>query len=303
MTNGLRADTFGSGANQFTMDFVQVSNTGNENDSTGYGSVSYEYRMGKYEVSQDMINKASASGVPGMPGGTWVGNQPSSAITWYQAAAFVNWLNTSSGYHAAYNLTWNRWTASWEMSLWYPNQAWQMDGENLYRYIDAYYFLPNENEWYKAAYHKNDGVTSNYWAYPTGSNSAPTKVESGTGAGTAVYNGLEDPYIPEPAAVDNAGGLSPYGTMGQGGNVWEWMESAFNGTNNSTSADRTRRGGYWMESDGLLSSSHREDRTPEDENPYTGFRVASVPEPTTGVLLVLAGGGWLLWRRKHKHGS
>jgi len=30
------------------------------------------------------------------------------------------------------------------------------------RESDATYFIPTENEWYKAAYHKNDGVTGNY---------------------------------------------------------------------------------------------------------------------------------------------
>ena len=32
---------------------------------------------------------------------------------------------------------------------------------------DAKYWIPTENEWYKAAYHKNDGVTGNYFDYPT----------------------------------------------------------------------------------------------------------------------------------------
>ena len=37
-----------------------------------------------------------------------------------------------------------------------------------------YVALPTEDEWYKAAYHKNDGVTGNYYLYPTSSNAAPT---------------------------------------------------------------------------------------------------------------------------------
>ena len=48
--------------------------------------------------------------------------------------------------------------------------------------------------------------------------SAPTAVA----AGTAVYDGHADP-----ADVTIAGGLSPYGTIGQGGNVWEWEETDF----------------------------------------------------------------------------
>lgn len=33
------ADTFGSDANEFTMDFVTIGNAGNAADNTGYGSV------------------------------------------------------------------------------------------------------------------------------------------------------------------------------------------------------------------------------------------------------------------------
>jgi len=35
---------------------------------------------------------------------------------------------------------------------------WQAGGENLF--LETYY-LPSEDEWYKAAYHKNDGVAAN----------------------------------------------------------------------------------------------------------------------------------------------
>ncbi len=42
------------------------------------------------------------------------------------------------------------------------------------RNADAKYWIPSDNEWYKAAYHKNDGVTGNYFNYPTGSDSVPS---------------------------------------------------------------------------------------------------------------------------------
>ena len=62
-------------------------------------------------------------------------------------------------------------------------------------------------------------------------------------AGSAVYNGGA---VTNPAAVTFAGGLSPYGTMGQGGNVFEWNESAFDGTNSLSSENRAVRGGAWF---------------------------------------------------------
>jgi formylglycine-generating enzyme required for sulfatase activity len=47
------------------------------------------------------------------------------------------------------------------MALWSSEQAWTAGGTNLYRNKDASYFLPSENEWYKAAYYNPAG--SNYF--------------------------------------------------------------------------------------------------------------------------------------------
>ena len=162
--------------------------------------------------------------------------------------------------------------------------AWQAGGENLYRHKDAYYFLPSENEWYKAAYHQNDGVTANYWDYATGSNSIPMEVADGTETGTAVYYGQAGP-----ADVNLAGGLSAYGTMGQNGNVWDWNESAYDGLNNSSSESRAIRGGNWTNTEGPLRSSRRNFGSPPASDSYIGFRVASVPEPTSTGLMISAG--------------
>ena len=284
-----RADSFGNGGNAFTLEFVNIGNAGNTDDlgagggsySSPYGGVPYAYRMGTFEISQDAITKATASGVLNLGGGAWSATQSAASMTWFQAAAFVNYLNTSTGHQAAYQLDLGNTT----LTVWSSGQAWQAGGENLYRNKDAYYFLPNENEWYKAAYHQNTGVNADYWDYATGSNSIPTAVASGTTAGTAVYNSVAD----SPAAVNNAGGLSAYGTMGQNGNVWEWNESALDGINNSSSESRAIRGGYWSNSEGSLRSSNRGDDTPASSGSDLGFRVASVPEPSSTVLMISAG--------------
>jgi hypothetical protein len=278
-----QADTFGTSGNEFTIDFVNIGNTGNAADTTGYGAVPYEYRVGTYEITQDAITNATASGMVNVTAGPWTGSQPAANISWYEAAAFVNWLNTSTGKTAAYDLAWDG--SAWSMNLWSSGQAWTAGGTNLYRHKDAFYFLPSENEWYKAAYYNPAG--SDYFLYPTASDSAPTSVASGTDAGTAVYKigGAA------PAIVDSAGGLSPYGTMGQGGNVWEWNESAFDGINNSSSAARAFRGGSEGSGEFDLSSSGRLSGNPANEFGLVGFRVASVPEPSTYALLALAAAG------------
>ena len=285
-----QADTFGTSGNEFTIDFVNIGNTSNAADTTSYGAVPYEYRAGVNEISQNAITKATASGMANVTAGAWTGNQPAANISWYDAAAFVNFLNTSTGNTAAYDLTFSN--GSWSMALWSSEQAWTAGGTNLYRNKDAFYFLPSENEWYKAAYYNPGG--SNYFLYPTGSDTAPTAVASGTNAGTAVY---DDPFS-VPAIVESAGGLSPYGTMGQGGNVFEMTESAFYGANSSSSEGRALRGGNYYSSEDDLVSFTRLSDTPALGDVSIGFRVASVPEPSTAVLVLLGAGAVYLWKRR-----
>ena len=51
--------TFGSGANQFSLEFVPIGNAGNSADGPR-GAVNYEYGMMKYEVTRAAIEKYNA---------------------------------------------------------------------------------------------------------------------------------------------------------------------------------------------------------------------------------------------------
>jgi hypothetical protein len=93
-----RTVTFGSGVNQFAMDFVTIGNPGNAADTTGSpnpaGSVGYTYDIGKFEVSEDMITKYNANFgtannlvITKDNRGT---NKPATSISWNEAARFVN---------------------------------------------------------------------------------------------------------------------------------------------------------------------------------------------------------------------
>ncbi len=291
-----QADTFGSGSNSFEISFVQISQTNNATDPASgnrYGAVPYEYRAGVNEITESMITKATASGLVGVTAGAWTNqNQPAGLLNWFEAAAFVNFLNTNSGKTAAYNLSWSG--TVWSMTLQSSN-AWTLGGTNLYRNKDAYYFLPSENEWYKAAYYNAAGT--NYFSYPTGSSSVPTAVASGTNTGTAVFagNGVSPT---QPAVVTTSGGLSTYGTMGQGGNLREWTESAFDNLNSTANEPRAMRGGYYSALAGTLASTNRDTFDPFLPNVSFGFRVASVPEPSTYALLLLGAGAMYLWKRR-----
>jgi len=270
---------FGSGSNTFSLNFVTIGNPGNTNDTTGYGKVAYTYQMGTYTISQNQVNAAASNGLLGMPTGDWIGDQPATSITWYQAAAFVNWLNTNQGYTPAYNLTYSN--GSYSMALWPTNQGWTNGGTNLFRNANCVYFLPSENEWYKAAYYdpnKNSG-SGGYWTYPEAI-TIPIAVISGSAAGTAVFtgNGIAPSF---PASVYQAGGLSAYGTMGQGGNVWQWGETSVTGINTDPINKRVARGGNWGSSArSLLNTDIGNSRYglgyPNSTNSYLGFRVARI---------------------------
>lgn len=268
------ADQIGS----LSIDFADIGNAGNANDigssglySSPFGGVDYDYRMSITEISQSMVSAA------GFTIGSWIGDQPAALINWYQAAAFTNWLNISTGHQPAYKLN----APLTALTLWSSAEAWQAGGENLYRHKDSYYFLPTEDEWYKAAFHQNNGVTADYWDYATGSNSAPTAMVGGSG--TAIYAYA----TPSPMSIQISGGASDYDTIGQGGNVAEWLESAYDGSNSTGTEGRVIRGGDWSTSAINLRSSSRSNFSPSYTKNNVGFRVASVPEPSALALLAL----------------
>ncbi len=286
------ADSFGSGA--FTMDFVTIGNAGNAADDTGYGSVGYSYRIGVNEVSERMIdayNAVPANSTLLITKDTRGLDRPATSVSWNEAARFVNWLNTSNLYNAAYKFTTGG--VNDDIALWESGDA-GYNAANPFRNSNAHYYLPSEDQWYKAAFYdpNANGGLGGYWNYATGSDSAPTAVASGTTSGTAVYNGQA-----APADITNAGGLSAYGTMAQNGNVWEWGESAFTAPNDSAGESRALRGGDWNYGSSSLASSVRSNSSPSVEGTNVGFRVAAVPEPS-GVLLTLIGMMGVVLRRK-----
>ena len=69
-----------------------------------------------------------------------------------------------------------------------------------------------------------------------------------------------------------------YGTYDQGGNLSEWNEAVI-----VTSFRGVRGGSYGLPSD-FMPASDRFVKPPAAESIITGFRVASVPEPSSGLL-------------------
>ena len=292
ISGSVLADIFGTGANQFTIDFVDIS--GATNPSIGYGIVNHDYRIGTYEISNDQWNKFKANygtvtGSPSMAydesayfSGT---NVPTNELSWYEAAQFVNYLNTSTGHQAAYKFTGTQGTSNYTMTVWDVLDN-GYDASNPLRNSKAKYFIPSEDEWVKAAYW--NGTNLQTWA--TVGDVAPT--QNGWN-----YYDYEGGYANDPAGpwdVDR-GTEEINGTKNMMGNVWEMLESPYY-ENDSFDSYHVSRGGVYFHSVQYLRSSHRKDYTPWMESNVVGLRVASIPEPAT--LLLLGMGGLLISKRK-----
>ena len=274
------------------MDFVEIGTPGNPTDpnrSTPLGSVAYSYRMGTHEVSRGMIASYNAlSGGPQLTiedaPYTWISPEsPATKITWNGCARFVNWLNTSSGFEPAYKFTSDG--AVDDVELWTVGES-GYDPANPTRNRNARYFLPTEDEWHKAAFYDPgaNGGAGGYWRYATGSDTKPVAVSAGTASGTAVFGQeLSD----GPAPIGNAGGLSPYGTMAQCGNVAELLESPFTLPNDPTTPRAYTPGSWWSSASFPPSSSlSNNGLAPSQVNTFTGFRVASSAMPAESLIQI-----------------
>lgn len=164
---------FGSGTNEFEIEFVKIGNAGNPADETPVrteptdsgqiarlGSVAYEFHIAKFEISRETIGIAIAEGVRitlsdmECCGGSFP-DVPATGMRWADAGRFVNWLNASQGYHEAYNFD-----SPNGFDVWEEGEE-GFDPNNQFRNRLARFVLPSADEWHKAAYYdpeKNDGV-------------------------------------------------------------------------------------------------------------------------------------------------
>jgi len=290
---------FVASATEITIDLVAVGNSGNTANFTGYGAVGYDYFIGKYEVTAGQYTKflndvaatdtyglynesmwSSSHGCKiqraGSPGNytysvaeDWA-NRPVNYISWGDAARFVNWLYNHQPI-GSQNL------ATTEDGSYYLNGA-MTTAELLAvtRKPDATWVIPNRNEWYKAAFHKNDGVTGNYFLYTTASDSYPsnslTAPDPGNNA-TFYDNGytIGLPYLRTVVGA-HENSESPYYAFDMGGNIEEWNDTIVNG-----SYRRISGGSYSTTRETLCSAVMGGIYDPHSESSGVGFRIVFLP--------------------------
>ena len=267
-------ETFGSGTNQFSIDFVTIGNPSNSPAAWGGGSVSYIYNLGKYEISTEIVKKANEQGGLNISYSNLLPNKPASSINWLEAAKFVNYLNTSRGSMPAYKFDSNGNFQTWSSTdLGYnPN--------NPIRNSFAVFWIPSVNEFYKGGFSDPSGT---WYEFATASNTVPSPVSGGTSPNTAVYT-----FQGGPADITNAGGPSGWGTYAQQGNIGEWREDIFEV--NKRFADLSNYNNWEINTATIVS--------PDTESSFIGFRIAGVPEPSALSLLAIGLGGLAMMRRR-----
>lgn len=281
------ADIFGTGANQFTIAFSNIGYAGNVADASGYGAVGYSYRIGRTEISIDQFFKARAvdDRIGDGDENYWndgtrsVGiHAPVSTVSWFEAATFCNWLTTGDAYTGVYR---------------FDGGGTLLAVDRTYRNGNGLaYVLPTEDEWVKAAYFKPDG--SGYSLYTSGLDTVPIH---GTSNGWNYYNGTTVSAAPNYTWQVEDGAGEQNETYNMMGNVEEWNQSAADGILNDLLERRTSRGGGYATTEMQLRSTGRLQDIPTDSTSQLGFRVASIPEPSSVLLLTMGAGGLLFYRR------
>ncbi len=182
-----------------------------------------------------------------MDRGLW----PVNFISYYAAMRFTNWLHGGDTENGAYTLT------SLEPSL-----------INFPRNANARFWIPNHDEWHKAAYFRGSDSDirptygTDYSLYSMGGFYADNQSAPGS-AISANYNGT----VPLPiGSYPSAANF--FGTYDQGGNVEEWFDYPYQ--------YRSWLGGSFASSQSSLRGSTNPNTSTTGGSSHRGLRIAAV---------------------------
>ena len=293
----------GSVANAEPIEWVTVGdpgNTGTVRIGIEYGAVAASFQIMKYEFTNQQytdflnsvaatdtyslynafmgsearggISRSGSSGSYTYSAKTNMGDKPVNYVSWFDAARVSNWYqngatSSSSTETGAYTLV-----------------SGQTSGTAPAVNSGATFYVPTEDQWYKAAFYKGGGTDAGYWLFATQSDAPPVPVTAGaTGIGSAgnignfanwdgaaSWNNSQDGNV---TTVGTNGKPSAYGAFDMNGNVVEWNDLV----GGLTGYDRGVRGGAWISNTAFSLSS---DDTYQAELAWgegyaIGFRLAS----------------------------
>jgi autotransporter-associated beta strand protein len=316
-----------------SIDWTTVGDPGNYNDDSigdySWGAVAYSFNIDKYKLTNNQyvqfLNAKDPTGAntlgtyrtsmtTSVMGGinynpaaavgqkysikTGQGNQPANLLTWYSAIRYINWLNNGQG-------SGDTETGAYTLLGGVPTPT---NSITISRNTGALVALPNENEWYKAAfYDPNKPGGPGYWDYPTRSDTAPVSAMP-PGYGTTpsanyyandhIANGYNDGFAATGNGEDYVnpkgvftGGItvagvnyltnvgaytnspSAYGTYDQAGLIWEWLESVPVNIVPGTADFRTLRGGLYSGKSDYMSNAYWAGTGPNGTSDSYGFRI------------------------------
>ena len=295
---------------------VPVGDTNNVADLTCYGAVQDEYKIGKTEVTV-MQYCAFLNAVAKYSDKHFLYNSQmstdSNVVSIQQTYNTINksYLYTTIGKAASFPITYVSWPSAARFCNWLHNDqpegnedtnttengAYNLEnqtGQVVPVEKDATWFLPSEDQWYKAAYYKGGGMNAGYWIYPTQSDIAPDNSMTGNKTNNAnififkkmknlfgydfnqdTYSQTKAPFLSPVNTFTNSAGY--YGTYDMGGNVFEWVDASREGLGTDM---QVVRGGSWSKEFGVSSLESTYRNTTNNcfsQTSAIGFRVAAQP--------------------------
>ncbi|MFM7322222.1 MAG: SUMF1/EgtB/PvdO family nonheme iron enzyme [Armatimonadota bacterium] len=295
-----------------SLEMVTVGFPGNPPDASGFGAVRSAFRIGKFEVTAAQYAAfLNAKAKSDRDGNLWnndmdmgpsgpgprcnirrsgkegdfsysvspdFANRPVNFVSFWDACRFCNWLHNGQGdgdtEDGAYTLRGYRGS----------------NGRTIVRNPGARWFLPNEDEWVKAAYfappRQGSSRSEHYWDYPTQSSVRPVRDVSGSNAANVGGGEVADSGSPFTEVGTFRRSPGPFGTYDQAGNVAEWTEVTRPWKGIGPPAARWPWGGSVVSDGAGRRVRDQSELIPvNSDEAYVGFRVAAAMPIALGTIL------------------
>lgn len=293
---------------------VSVDDPENISDSNGFGSVSYRFSMGKYNVSiaqyaaflnavaktdtydlyhpsmgTDMnVAGIERSGTPGsyvytvLNNGGDSSNRPIAYVTWFSVARFANWMANSQPEGLQDSSTTE--DGAYPLRGAVSGNAVSKNVCNPNTRKTVTFWIPSENEWYKTAYYtKNYESTQQpgYYLYATQSNASPGNAIGQTANQMNVIVGVNFSVTQNATLYPTQNYLTDVGAFtGSASHYGTFDQNGglyqWNDLDGKPFPYRGVRGSFWFAGAQAAQSINFAAVTPEHSGNDIGFRLSSV---------------------------
>jgi hypothetical protein len=216
------------------IDFVSIGAPGNPAYQSatnplafenGRGSVPYEFRIGRYEVTSGQWSQFFAAALnrpdpvpwverPSVWGGSSRPMDPVGGVTWRTCAIYCNWLHNNKSLDRAAFLS-----GAYDVSTFGYDTNGRFTDQEAHS-TGARFWIPTMDEWLKASHYdpnkqNPDGSTGGWWAYNNGTDVRPAAVHRRHGSGQRGVHAAGRRAVQHPAGGVRRG-REPVGADGYG---------------------------------------------------------------------------------------